>query len=58
MQHDQQSQIAYRHTLNDMHAKPVEYLIDIEEVNADIPSLHQSAPLNSIGWFAGQCTAE
>ena len=52
------SPMAYCHTLNDMHAKPVEDLIDVEEVNADVIGLHQSAPLHSIGRLARQCIAE
>ena len=45
--------------LNDeFDAQPVEDLVDIEEVDAAVPGLHQGAPLHGICWLAWQGTAE
>ena len=49
-----ESQQAHRSALDHVHPKPIQDLVDVEEVDTTVPGLHQGAPLHSIRWFARQ----
>jgi len=49
-----ESQQAHRCALDHVHAKPIENLVDVEEVDTTVPNLHQGAPLHSVSRFAWQ----